>query len=159
MALDMFDRLIAREGGDKVVNIPGDSGGLTKFGISQRAYPHLDIANLTYDGARAIYLKDYWQANNLQLLPSQLQEPMLDWVVHSGPRPAVLTLQRLCGVDTDGQIGPRTALAAGINPAYLAMALARERMLFLIKKVEQDVSKLKFLRGWLSRVMGLILPL
>jgi lysozyme family protein len=35
-------------------------GGLTKYGISQRAYPDLDIANLTLADAKDIYKKDYW---------------------------------------------------------------------------------------------------
>jgi hypothetical protein len=35
-------------------------GGLTKYGISQRSYPKLDIANLTPADAAAIYKKDYW---------------------------------------------------------------------------------------------------
>ena len=29
------------------VNDPADPGGETNWGISRRAYPHLDIANLT----------------------------------------------------------------------------------------------------------------
>ena len=37
-----------------------DTGGLTKYGISQNAYPDLDIANLTLDQAKAIYKEDYW---------------------------------------------------------------------------------------------------
>ncbi|CAB4180604.1 Protein of unknown function DUF847 [uncultured Caudovirales phage] len=35
-------------------------GGLTKYGISQRSYPKLDIAKLTPADAAAIYKKDYW---------------------------------------------------------------------------------------------------
>ena len=39
-----FDRLIGAEGG--YVNDPNDAGGETKWGISKRSYPYLDIANL-----------------------------------------------------------------------------------------------------------------
>jgi hypothetical protein len=35
-------------------------GGLTKYGISQKSYPKLDIAKLTPADAAAIYKKDYW---------------------------------------------------------------------------------------------------
>lgn len=60
--------VLEEEGG--LVHNPNDPGGLTKFGISQRAYPTLDIANLTVDDAKAIYFKDYWQP----LLPYNLSE-------------------------------------------------------------------------------------
>ena len=42
-----------------LVGDPSDPGGLTKFGISQRAYPNLNIRDLTIEGAKALYRKDY----------------------------------------------------------------------------------------------------
>jgi lysozyme family protein len=55
---EAFDVLIGHEGG--YVNHPGDPGGETKFGISKRAYPALDIKALTLGQAKAIYRRDYW---------------------------------------------------------------------------------------------------
>ena len=49
---DVFDRLIGHEG--EYSNDPNDPGGETKWGISKRAYPNLDIKNLTRDGAKTI---------------------------------------------------------------------------------------------------------
>ena len=46
------------EGG--YVNNPNDRGGETKYGISKRAYPNVDIKNLTLDKAKQIYYNDYW---------------------------------------------------------------------------------------------------
>ena len=51
------------EGGDKVVNHPDDPGGLTKWGISLRAFPELGeegIRNLSREGAERLYLARYW---------------------------------------------------------------------------------------------------
>ena len=42
-----FELVIGHEGG--LVDHPADPGGLTKYGISKRAYPNLDIRNLTLD--------------------------------------------------------------------------------------------------------------
>jgi lysozyme family protein len=42
-----------------------DWGGLTKYGISQKAYPGLSIPSLTIADAEAIYLKDYWRFNDV----------------------------------------------------------------------------------------------
>lgn len=53
-----FELVIGHEGG--YVNDPQDPGGETKFGISKRAYPTLDIKGLTIEQAREIYLRDYW---------------------------------------------------------------------------------------------------
>jgi lysozyme family protein len=46
------------EGG--YVNDPMDPGGETNFGISKRAYPHLNIKDLTKEQASEIYHRDYW---------------------------------------------------------------------------------------------------
>lgn len=58
-----FAFIIGEEGG--YVNDPHDPGGETKFGISKRAYPGVDIKALTLDGAKAIYREDYWNALRL----------------------------------------------------------------------------------------------
>ena len=58
-----FDRLISNEGG--YVNNPADPGGETNWGISKRSYPDVDIANLTREGAKAIYLRDFWQRGQM----------------------------------------------------------------------------------------------
>ena len=39
--------ILTEEGG--LVNHSRDPGGLTKYGISQRSYPNLDIQSLTLD--------------------------------------------------------------------------------------------------------------
>ena len=55
---DCIAHVLAAEGG--LVNDPKDPGGVTKFGISQRSYPALDIRALTLDDAKTIYQRDYW---------------------------------------------------------------------------------------------------
>lgn len=55
------------EGG--YVNDPNDPGGKTKYGISKRSFPDLDIANLNLEKALDIYLENYWipsNSNNLE---------------------------------------------------------------------------------------------
>ena len=58
--------ILAEEGG--LVDNPADPGGLTKYGISKRAYPTLDIAGLTVDQAKAIYRRDYWNPLGLDAI-------------------------------------------------------------------------------------------
>ena len=49
--------IVSVEGG--YVHHSEDPGGETKYGISKRAYPELDIANLTVGQAMLIYVRDY----------------------------------------------------------------------------------------------------
>jgi lysozyme family protein len=155
MELDMIDRVISREGGAKVTNDPADPGGLTKFGISKRSFPDLDIENLTYEQAKDIYIKKYFVEPRVQLLPQELQEMVLDFGVHSGPQTAVRFLQKLVGEKQDGFVGPDTLIAIGKQDVkVLVAAYRRERCLFLAKQVVDSPAKLKFLMGWLNRALS-----
>jgi lysozyme family protein len=53
-----IDWLMGAEGG--YVNDKLDRGGETKYGISKKSYPNVDIVNLTKEEAAEIYRKDYW---------------------------------------------------------------------------------------------------
>ena len=59
----MFDQaievILKHEGG--YANNPNDSGGETKYGISKRSYPELNIRGLTRDYAKKIYEQDFWK--------------------------------------------------------------------------------------------------
>lgn len=106
---DAIGPLLAHEGG--LVDDPKDPGGVTKFGISARAYPHLDIRNLTREQAVAIYKRDYYDALRCDALPPRLARAVFDCAVNQGQGAAARLLQRAAGVAEDGKIGPG-ALAA-----------------------------------------------
>lgn len=53
----ILDHIIEVEGG--YVNDVNDPGGETKYGITKRSYPDLDIKNLTEQEARSIYRRDF----------------------------------------------------------------------------------------------------
>jgi lysozyme family protein len=81
-----FDRafrfLIGEEGG--YVNDPADPGGETKFGISKRAYPHIDIKTLTLEQAKTIYRRDYWAPLQLDVRPWGPALCLFDCAVNQG---------------------------------------------------------------------------
>ena len=62
-----FALVVGAEGG--YVCDPNDPAGATKYGISQRAYPSLNIQSLTLDDAKAIYQRDYWAPLGLDAKP------------------------------------------------------------------------------------------
>ncbi len=93
---DLFGRCIAfvfeSEGG--LSEDPNDKGGLTKYGISQRAYPNLDIRNLTRQQAELIYKVDYWHASAADSQPWPLCLIVLDTAVLHGVGRAVEWLRK-----------------------------------------------------------------
>lgn len=154
--MDMIDRIIAREGGDKITEDPHDPGGLTKYGISQKAHPELDIRALTYDQAKDVYIHDYFVSTRIHMLPEMLQEAVMDFGVHSGPVTAIRYLQKIIGVPQDGVIGNQTLKAIAKNDLpSVFRALTRERVLFLSRQVVNKPVKLKYLVGWLNRVLSI----
>lgn len=145
-----FDKLISHEGG--YVNDPRDPGGETKFGISKRSYPDVDIANLKLEQAKAIYLRDYWQrarCDELTLVEPSLAFQVFDTAVNSGIGQAIRLLQRALGVADDGVMGPLTI--AAINRTDAEGLIARfngQRLEFMTKLSTWDT----FGRGWAWRI-------
>lgn len=124
---EAFNRTVGIEGG--YVNDPKDPGGETKFGISKRAYPLIDIKNLTRDQARAIYETDFWSRIHAEALPDGVAYQVFDFAVNSGIETAVRYLQRAVGVADDGHWGPVTAAAAAkLSEAALIMRFLAERL-------------------------------
>ena len=117
---------LRREG--VLCNDPKDNGGLTKYGISQKAYPNLDICALTQNDAIAIYERDYWDAAKCDDLPFPLDVLTFDAAVNHGVKPAIKILQRALGVVDDGVIGPKTLQAARNAPDNICTQYFIERM-------------------------------
>ena len=77
-----FKHIIGVEG--QYSNDSRDPGGETKYGISKRSYPGLDIASLTLDEAKRIYKKDYWDAGKCVQIPSEIRLLYFDSLVNCG---------------------------------------------------------------------------
>lgn len=163
----------------------GDPGGETKWGISKRSYPDLDIAALTREQAIEIYFRDYWQSAGVTVMP-KLNQLLLDinqrarcdalpWplnfahfdcAVNVGNRKtaqdgtpvwhgrANAILQRACGVEDDGYIGPATLAAiAARQPRDLAIKAILEREHYYRTR---DSWADGFKSGWLKRTKKLL---
>lgn len=144
--------LLQAEGG--FVDHDDDAGGATRWGISSASYPDLDLSTLTWEGARDIYLRDYWDAYRCGELPPALGIALLDAVVLHG-RLGAIFLQRALGVADDGVIGPLTLAAAREkvgDPEVLRDFLARRGVL-LASQEEAEIRS--FGRGWMLRLFRL----
>lgn len=144
-----FDVVIDHEGG--LVDNPDDPGGLTKYGISQRAYPGEDVRNLTLTRAKEIYLRDYWRPIRGDQLPEALGLCLFDMAVNSGVSQAVRTLQKAIDAPADGILGPGTlGKALSMPPEILVSYYQAERVLFMARLPEFPT----FGRGWTRRVIS-----
>jgi lysozyme family protein len=146
------------EGGDRLVDHPKDPGGLTKYGISLRAYPKLGrngIMRLTEADAIAIYRCDYWDRLGIDRLPDRLKLPVFDGAVNHGQKTATKLLQRSlrelgANVHVDGEFGPRTTASANAQneKRLLVTFLLRRQQLY---RSLEGYNVFGF--GWEKRIM------
>jgi len=140
-----FTRLIDSEGG--YTNNPADPGGETKFGLSKRSYPDVDIANLTLDGAKVIYMRDFW--NTLGDAHPAIKFQCFDFAVNSGIGTAIRKLQLAVGVADDGHWGPQSATTlAAMDLNDVLMRFAAQRLIFMTSLSTWD----SFGKGWARRI-------
>lgn len=134
------------EGG--YVNDPHDPGGETKCGISKRAYPDLDIANLTDDAIAAIYYRDYWCKAHCDDISENIRLPMFDCAVNQGVGTAIHLLQRLVRVEQDGRFGPATAA----RTAILSNRNVAEFLAIRARRYTESSNFGIYGTGWLTRL-------
>lgn len=159
--------VLSHEGG--YVDDVADPGGRTKYGISQRSYPDLDIANLTRDDAKRIYWRDYWRPLRLDSVViaagSGLALMVFDGAVNAGLSRSVRWLQHAhndvvpdvdAAIVVDGVLGDKTLAALSnlrksVSSNALCMAYVIRRGSHYIGLLERTDWARRFIRGWLSR--------
>jgi lysozyme family protein len=150
MSMGNFDRAFSVVVGIEAgyVHDPNDPGGETKYGISKRSYPNVDIANLTVDGAKIIYLRDYWTTCACGQLPDPLALFVFDCAVNQGQGRARRILQDALGVPADGNIGPVTLAAAAKAGNYQTAVFMTTRAFLYM----QDANFERYGHGWFNRL-------
>jgi lysozyme family protein len=177
---DHIDVLLKSEGGPKITDDPNDRGGVTKYGISQRAFPDLEIRDLTEDMAKAIYHREYWEPLRLDELDDEYGDGLDEraeyayflvrnvflFGVNAGVGRAAKFLQFAFNcirkqtdepLAEDGAIGPKTLKAVN---AYIAHGYGQALHLAFIATmvahynniVKNNPSQRRFIRGWLNRI-------
>lgn len=142
-----FDRLIGFEG--KYSFDDRDPGGETRWGVSKRSYPAVDIKNLTLQGAKTIYCRDFW----LPLADAHpaIKFQVFDFAVNGGLSCAIRKLQAAIGVADDGHWGPVSAQAlASLDVNDVLLRFNAQRLRFYTSLSNFPV----FGKGWVNRVAG-----
>lgn len=110
-----------------------DPGGETKYGISKRSHPDLDIEGLTKEEAETIYREEYWNRINGDGLPWPDDLALFDTAVNLGVHRSLIMYQ-------DSRDW-KDLLLKRINYYYTLLS--------------RRPSLQKYLRGWLNRVYDL----
>ena len=134
---------------------PNDPGGETNFGISKKAYPALDIKNLTVDQAKDIYRRDYWQACECDQLAYPFDIATFDCAVNQGVGMAKRLLQIALGVNVDGVIGDKTVSASFKADVQSVKKLLSERLAAYARLMAENPKLVVFAMNWCSRVIAL----
>jgi hypothetical protein len=129
---DEITPLLQAEGG--LNTNPADRGGLTKFGISKKNNPDIDIESLTPKDAARIYKTRYWDAIGGDDLPQETATVAFDAAVNHGVGRAKNLLK-----------------ATGGDP--VKMLQSRKRLYDSI--VQNDPSQEQFYNGWMNRLKGI----
>lgn len=151
------EKTLGEEGG--YVNDPKDRGGETKFGISKRQYPNVDIENLTLEKAISIYRRDYWGKYG-EVKSQEIAEKLFDISVNAGCATANKIAQRAlnrCGANilVDGVMGKVTLGTINVFPPDLMLSHIRlEQIRHYISIVDNLPSQIAFLKGWIKRALN-----
>ena len=134
---------------------PNDSGKLTKFGISQKAYPDEDIANLTIERAIFLYKRDYWDKIKGDIIYSQsMAESLFDIAVNGGVVTAIKMAQTVLGITADGIIGPITIKSLNLaDPELFLYKFAVTKIENYIDICKRKPSNRDFFFGWVIRAI------
>lgn len=147
--------VLKMEGGEEGEHDPNDPGGFTKFGISSKAYPTMDIKNLTREQAVEIYRRDYWSACHCDELPAGFDIAVFDAAVNMGVVKSRRLLQIALETEVDGIIGEKTIRAAfAASPRRLTKLLA-VRLAEYARIMAENPKLLVFATNWSFRVLSL----
>lgn len=138
-------------------NDPHDSGGATKYGITQGVYssyrksePEKKVKGISLTEALEIYRRQYWRLAHCADLPARLAVVQMDTAVNMGVGTARDMLDRAMPMCTSGTVQLATWEESLVVSKYLT--LRRQRYHLICHKYP---GKKIYLRGWLNRIDNL----
>ena len=160
-----FEKTMLNEGGFKLVNVAGDSGGRTYAGIAENYHPDWegwqiidsgDMDNLMLTQlVKDFYKTKFWdKLKGDEVEKQQIAESVFDFGVNAGIRTSVKLSQKVVGVLPDGVVGPKTLKAYnGAEEEEFVLKFALAKVARYAAIVDRDRSQSKFLLGWIKRTL------
>lgn len=157
-----FERAILAEGGYKLHNVAGDTGGLTYAGIALNKNPQwpgwafIDRGETPpSDLVRAYYRADWWVPIKGDAIADQdVAFSLYSFATNAGLKVAVRLAQLVAGTTPDGSMGPKTVTAINsMDPRLFLAMFALARIARYRDIVTKNRTQQKFLLGWLNRTL------
>jgi lysozyme family protein len=150
--------VLENEGGYS--NYPGDPGGPTNFGITQKDMPDIDTRKISQDDAIRWYEVNRWNKAPWASIEDQsVCTKLFDAAVNNGARTAVMLAQHVLsfrGDAIDGGLGPVTVGAINRDDPAAFLEDFVEALVLHYKVLEQHNPKLTiFDHGWMVRARKL----
>ena len=148
-----FKKTMGFEGG--YVDDKDDSGGETKYGISKKIFPNLNIRELTLNEAKDIYNKNYWKKIKGDKINDQhVANNIFDCSVNIGVGSCVKIVQIIVNVKDDGIIGSITLNAINsLEPTCLVNMIKLKRIEYYKEICRKKKQNRKFFFGWVKRTL------
>lgn len=160
-AFDVWTSLLFDLEGRELSMDPSDPGnyrpegtlGGSRFGISSRQYPLVDMQTLTEDEAKAIARRDYWDAHNLDKFPGPVAILLAD-AFYNGGRP-IAWLQAAVNTPVDEVWGDNSdralAVAWATRPSVVLAEFQAARIIY-----DFDLGMSGDLEGWTIRCNSML---
>ena len=160
-----FKEVLGIEGG--YVDNKNDNGGETKYGISKRSYPDVNIESLTIEQAKHIYYRDFWNTKQMELSlidDEKIAIELFDTAVNMGVGVASKFLQEALNLMNRNQKEWNDLVIDGFCGVETLKAYKKARKDILLKVlnglqfckyksiVENNPSQEVFFNGWMKRV-------
>lgn len=155
--------LIIKAEGNRVTDEVTDYGGETKYGISKRQYPEVDIAALDETEALGILKRDYWDGYGIGNIENQgIANQVFFLFVNMDPKHAALIVQvsiNACGrgivnAQMDGIMGILTIKAINaLADGWLSNRIRLEAISYYLQLTDHDKSQIVNFRGWVRRAL------
>lgn len=132
--MKQIQKTIRLEGG--YVFDEDDPGGETKYGISKRTYPDLDIKNLTPEMAEEIYKRDFWDKLGLDAYTN----PRYQWKVFD----ISINMGRVTASGFSAQVIKKDT----VDGVWELVEMQVKRYVNICKS---NPKMLKYISGWINR--------
>jgi len=143
-------------------DVPGDSGGCTKYGLTlsdlkefyKTSKTCVDVKNMTRQEAATVLRKLYWDYFGADHIPNDsLAQFIVDSGLNQGKILIAEYLQKIIGVKEDGLFGQQSLQALLTHsPADVFKGLYDMRKKRYDEIVAKNSSQEKFYKGWMNRL-------
>lgn len=164
--LKAYIETIGDEGGFKLHNVSGDSGGDTFAGIAKNYHPNWPGWQFVYSGkgqtqdcknlVRQFYKQTFWDDMRGDEIEHQaVAETIYNFGMNSSIKKSVMYAQYCLDCEPDGELGPITL--SGINKLSgleIELFVSQHTLMRIghrLKRITQKRNQEKFIRGWLKR--------